>query len=354
MHDRNATNHRTCLAMLALCTALATSAFAAAPTATASYAVVSRWTLPGTGGWDCLTADPGRHRLFLSRGDRVEVVDTDSGKLIGTIAGTNGVHAIALAPELKLGYTTNGRSNSITVFDYDTLATVREVAVPGANPDLILYEPAGQHLFVFNGRSRNAVVFDAKTLVVQSTIALPGKPEFAADDAHGQLYVNIESEPGRLVRVNEKTFAVTADWPLPGCDNPSGLAFDTAHHRLFSSCDNAVLAITDSASGKAVGRVAIGKGPDGVAFDPAAGLIFVTAGEGHLDIIREETADRYAAAGSTATQAGARTLSYDPGTRRLYTVTANFAPAAAATAEVPRPRPQPLPDSFTVLVLAPH
>ena len=342
------------LALLMLCVALAPQIPAAEPSAATAYAVVERWTLPGSGGWDCLTADPERHRLFLTRGDRVEVVDTTTGKPVGTLTGTAGVHAVALAPALRRGFTSNGRTNTITVFDYDTLATIQDVAIPGENPDLMLYQPASQHLFVFNGRSHNAVVLDARSLSVLATVALPGKPEFAVDDGRGQLYVNIESDPGRLVRIDSVKFTVTANWALPGCDGPTGLALDTAHHRLFSSCDAGVLAITDAVNGKPVARAQIGKGPDGLAFDAARGLILVSAGDGVLNVIHEDTPDRYTTVGVVTTQAGARTLAFEPGSRRVYTVTAKFLPPAAPTAEIPRPRPQPVPDSFTVLVLAPH
>jgi len=334
--------------------ALAPQGHAAGVPDASTYAVTDRWTLPGSGGWDCLTVDPPRHRLFLSRGDRVEVVDTATGKLIGTLAGTAGVHAIALAPELGRGYTSNGRTNSITVFNYDTLERIQDVPVPGENPDLLLYLPASGHLLVLNGRSRTAVVLDARSLAVLATVPMPGKPEFAVDDGHGQVFVNIESDPGRLVRMSDSTYTVTANWELSGCNGPTGLAMDVAQHRLFSSCDDGVLAITDSSTGKPVARARIGGGPDGLAFDPARGLVLVSAGEGVLNVIHQDAPDRYTAVGAPATQAGARTLAIDPASRRVYTVTAKFAPAAAPTAEVPRPRPQPLPDSFTVLVLAPH
>jgi DNA-binding beta-propeller fold protein YncE len=341
-------------ALLVFCAISAQLVFAAKPASGSAYSVVERWTLAGVGGWDCLTADPARHRLFLSRGDRVEVVDTDNGKLIGTIAGTAGVHAIALAPGLKRGFTSNGRTNTITVFDYDTLATIQEVPVPGENPDLMLYQPANHHLFVLNGRSHDAVILDARSLAVLAKVALPGKPEFAADDGHGKIYINIESEPGRLVRLDAAKFAVTANWELPGCNGPTGLALDVAHRRLFSACDDGVLAITDAATGAPVAHAQIGKGPDGLAFDAARGLILVSAGDGVLNVIHEDAPDRYSAVGAPATQAGARTLAFEAESRRVYTVTAKFTPPAAPTAEVPRPRPQPVPDSFTVLVLAPN
>jgi DNA-binding beta-propeller fold protein YncE len=320
----------------------------------AQYAIVERWKLGGTGGWDYLTIDPPRQRLFVTRGDHVEVLDLGSGKVIGQIANTAGVHGAVLAPDLKRGYTSNGRANTVTEFDYDTLAVLREVPVPGANPDALLYEAATGRLFVFNGRSQDATVFDARTLAVVAQLPLPDKPEFAVADGQGHVYVNIESEPGQLVKIDAGKPAVLATWQLDGCARPTGLAIDRAHARLFSVCDGKVMAVTDAASGRAVARVAIDEGPDAAEFDAARGLVFSSNGAGTLTIVRAGTHDAYAVAATLTTQRGARTMALDPASGRLYLVTAEFGPAPAATPEQPRPRPQPLPDSFTVLVVAPR
>ena len=327
----------------------------AAPGATnPGYAVTERWQLGGAGGWDYLTMDAARQRLFITRGDHVEVIDSASGKPLGRIPNTEGVHGVALAPELKRGYTSNGRVNSITEFDYDTLAVLREVPVPGVNPDAILYEPAGRRLYTFNGRSSDVTVFDAGTLELAAKIPVPGKPEFAVDDGHGHVYVNIETAPGQLVRIDSARLVVDATWPLPGCDSPSGLAIDRMHARLFSVCDGNVMVITDGGDGHHVARVPIGAGSDAAAFDAAHGLAFSSNGEGTLTVVRQRSADRYQVLATVPTRKGARTLAIDPASRRIFLVTADFGRAPPATAAQPRPRPVPLPDTFTVLVVAPR
>jgi len=187
------------------------------------------------------------------------------------IPNAAGVHGIAFAAALKRGFTSNGRADTVSVFELDTLRVVREVPVSGKKPDAILYEPRQNHVITANGESANLSILDAATLQNVATVALPGPPEFMATDAAGMVYVNIETDPGKLVAVDGKSLAVKATWPLPGCSNPTGLAFDTVHHRLFSVCENQVMAVTDSVSGKQVARVVIGRGPDAVAFDSHLG-----------------------------------------------------------------------------------
>jgi YVTN family beta-propeller protein len=314
--------------------------------------VLERWKIGGAGGWDYLTAD-ATHRLFLSRGTQVDVVDTHTGKVLGTIANTQGVHGIALAPDLRRGFTSNGRANSVTAFDLDTLQTIQEAKVPAQNPDAILYEPMGKHVFTFDGRSKDVTVLDASTLAVVATIAVPDKPEFAQDDHAGHIYVNIESDPGQMVEIDSHKLTVMATWPLPGCNSPSGLAIDRRHHRLFSVCDGNVMAVTNGQTGAQVARVPIGKGPDAAAYDEKRALVFSSNGEGTLTVVHQDDADHYTVVDTVKTQAGARTMALGPD-GRVYLVTAEFGPAPAATAEQPRPRPTPLPDSFTVLVVASH
>jgi YVTN family beta-propeller protein len=341
---------------VAVLAATGVAPFVATPAAeVAQYAVVEHWKLGGAGGWDYVAVDAPRHRLFVTRGDRVDVVDTGSGRVTGSIAGTSGAHGVALAPDLKRGYVSNGRGDSVTEFDYDSLAVLRTVPVPGANPDAILYEPAGRHLYTFNGRSTDVTVFDAGTLAVVARIPMPGKPEFAQADGKGHVYVNIETEPGQMVRIDAAKLTVDATWPLPGCNSPTGLALDRAHGRLFSVCDDKVMAVTDAASGRQVARVAIGNGPDAAEFDAGYGLVFSSNGaDGTLSVVRQESPDEYRVVATVPTQKGARTMALDPSSRRLYLVTAEFGAAPSATAGEPRPRPPLIPDSFTVLVAAPR
>jgi YVTN family beta-propeller protein len=319
----------------------------------AKMQVIQRWKIGGGGGWDYLTVD-GRHRLFLSRGTQVDVVDTQSGTVIGTIPDTQGVHGIALAPDLHRGFTSNGRADSVTVFDLDTLKTLQEVKVPAHNPDCIVYDPTGKHVFTFDGRSKDVTVLDAMTLAVVATIPVPDKPEFAQDDDAGHIFVNIESEAGQMVVIDTHKLTVQSTWPLPGCSSPSGLAIDRRHHRLFSVCDGNVMAVTNGETGAQVAQVPIGKGPDAAAYDEKRGLVFSSNGEGTLTVVRQESADHYSVLDTVKTQAGARTLALDPASGRVYLVTAEFGPAPTPTTEQPHPRPVPIPDSFTVLVVGTH
>jgi YVTN family beta-propeller protein len=332
---------------------LAATVLAGGAQADSGMQLLQQWKIGGAGGWDYLTVDSA-HRLFLSRGTEVDVVDTQSGRVLGTIPNTQGVHGIALAPDLHRGFASNGRADSVTVFDLDSLKTIQEVKVPGHNPDAILYEPQGKHVFTFNGRSKDVTVLDAATLAVVATIAAPDKPEFAQDDHAGHIYVNIESDPGQMVVIDSRKLTVQSTWPLPGCNSPSGLAIDRTHHRLFSVCDGNIMAVTNAATGAQVAQVAIGKGPDAAAYDEKRGLVFSSNGEGTLTIVKQESADRYSVLDNVKTQAGARTMALDPANGRVYLVTAQFGPPPAATAEQPRPRPAPLPDSFTVLVVGSH
>jgi YVTN family beta-propeller protein len=331
----------------------ASAGLSAGAQADSGMQVLQRWKIGGAGGWDYLTVD-AKHRLFLSRGTQVDVVDTQSGKVLGTIPDTQGVHGIALAPDLHRGFTSNGRADSVTVFDLDTLKTIQEVKVPAHNPDCILYDPVGKHVFTFDGRSKDVTVLDAATLAVVATIPVPDKPEFAQDDHAGHIFVNIESDPGQMVVIDSRKLTVQSTWPLPGCNSPSGLAIDRAHHRLFSVCDGNVMAVTNGQSGAQVAQVPIGRGPDAAAYDEKRGLVFSSNGEGTLTVVRQASADHYSVLDTVKTQAGARTMALDPATGRVYLVTAEFGPAPAATPEQPHPRPTPLPDSFTVLVVGTH
>jgi YVTN family beta-propeller protein len=325
-----------------------------AATAEPSMEVVQRWKLAGAGGWDYLTLDAATHRLFISRATRVDVVDTQSGRVLGTIADTQGVHGIALAPDLHRGFTSNGKGDSITVFDLDSLRAIREVKIPAHNPDAILYEPSGKHVFTFNGKSKDVTVLDASTLAFVATIPVPDKPEFAVDDHSGQIFVNIESEPGQMVVIDSRKLVVKAIWPLAGCASPSGLAMDRVHRRLFSVCDDKVMAVTNADNGSSVARVPIGEGPDAAAFDDKRRLVLSSNGEGNLTAVREESPDVYRVLDTVKTQRGARTMALDPVGGKVYLVTADFTPAPAPTSEQPHPRPVAVPDTFTVLVVDIH
>jgi DNA-binding beta-propeller fold protein YncE len=313
------------------------------------YRVVATHKVGGDGGWDYLTTDSEARRLYISRGTHVMVLDADSGKSAGDIADTPGVHGIALAPELGKGFTSNGREGTVSVFDIKTLATSNKVKV-GENPDAILYDPATKRVFTFNGRSQDSTAIDAASGKVLGTIKLDGKPEFAASDAKGGVWVNIEDK-SELVAIDPSKLEVKAKWPLAPCTEPSGLSIDRKNRRLFVGCDNKMMAVVDADSGKVLATPAIGDGVDATAFDDATGLAFASCGEGVLTVVKEESPDKFSVAENVTTQRGARTLALDPKTHNVFVVTAQFGPRPAPTADNPHPRPPILPDSFVVLVV---
>ncbi len=324
---------------------LITSGLAAAP----GYHVAKTYALGGDGGWDALVVDPASRHLFISRATHVMVVDADSGKPVGDISDTPGVHAIALAPELERGFTSNGREGTVSIFDLSTLKTLGKVKA-GDNPDAIIYDPATKRVFAFNGRSHDVTAIDAEKGTVVGTIKLDGKPEFAVSDERGEVYVNIEDK-SELAAIDPHKLEVKALWPLAPCHEPSGLAMDGKNRRLFAGCDNKLMAVVDADSGKVVATLPIGEGVDGSAFDPATGLAFASCGEGVLTVIREDSPGKFSVAENVPTQKGARTIALDSKTHQVFLVTAKFGPPPAPTADQPRPRPPILPDTFVVLVV---
>ncbi len=328
-------------------TAIAPPASPASP----ASPTLTRYNLGGDGGWDYLSADAAGHRLFISRSDRVLVMDTRDGKLIGTIADTAGVHGIALAPELGKGYTSNGRADSVTEFDLATLKPTRTIAISGHNPDAILFDAASQRVFTFNGRSEDISVIDVHSAKVVATIPVNGKPEFAAADGKGRIFVNIE-DTAELTAIDAKTAKVTSTWKLPDCEEPTGLALDIQQQRLFSTCQNGHLVVTDAQSGKHIATVPIGKGPDAAAFDIERKLVLSSNGEdGTLTIIQQIDRDHYKVLSNTPTQKSARTMALDQTTHRIYLAAADFGPTPPATPEQAHPRAPLLPNSFSILVL---
>lgn len=312
------------------------------------YRVLRHLAVGGEGGWDYLTVDSPSHRLFASHSDRVDVVDLDGGKIVGTIANTQGVHGIALAPALRRGFVSAGRTSTVTIFDLDSLKTIAEVKTTGERPDAILFEPSTARVFTFNAGGKNATAIDAATGAVAGTLDLGGKPEFAVADGKGRVFVNIE-DTGEVVAFDAKALRVVARWPIAPCSEPSGLALDRAHARLFSVCDK-VMAVSDAASHRMIKTLTIGDGPDGAAFDAARSLAFSSNGaDGTLTIVREALPSRFEVAQTLPTQRGARTIALDERTHRLYLPTAQFGPPPPPTAERPHPRPSVVPGTFEIL-----
>jgi len=333
---------------LSLLLLLSLTAAPAFPASSPGYHVIKTWKLGGEGGWDYLTIDPDARRLYISRATKVVVIDADSGKSVGEIPDTPGVHGIALAPELGKGFVSNGRENTVSVFDLKTLKTTKKINV-GQGPDAILYDPATKRVFTFNGHGGDATAIDAEKETVVGTIPLGSKPEFAQTDDKGTIFVNMEDKNSLYV-LDPAKLTVKEKWSLPGCEGPTGLAIDRAHRRLFSGCDK-IMAITNADTGQQVVNPPVGDGVDATASDSETGLALAWAGEGKLTVVQSNGPDKYSVAEDVPTQPGARTMALDPKTHNLYLVTAQFGPRPAPTPQNPHGRPPILPDTFVVLVV---
>jgi len=321
---------------------------AAAAFAAEGYHVLTKVKIGGTGGWDYVNVDSNAHRLYATHGTSVDVVDLDGGKVVGSIPQLHGVHGVAIAADLNKGFISNGQSNSVTIFDLKTLAKSGEPAA-GMNPDSICYEPKTQRVFTFNGRSNDSTAINAKTGEPLSTFPVGGKPEFCAADGAGKLYVNLEDK-GAIAEIDAARPAVLRTASISPCEEPSGLAIDTKDGVLFSVCGNRMMAVTDIKGLKVIATPAIGAGPDAAGFDPGTGLAFSSNGDGTLTIVKN-TGGKWETVDTVQTERGARTMTVDPRTHRVYLLAAEYGPAPAAKAGEKKGRPPVLPDSFHVLVV---
>lgn len=338
------TLHRLALAVAAIAT------LAAVPAHGPGYHIVKSYPLGGEGGWDYLAYDSVGHRLFISRQDRVMVVDPETGRLLGEIPGFNRSHGIAFDYKTGHGFATSGGDSSVVMFDLKTLKVLgRTTAAPDA--DAILFDPATGNIFTFNGDSKSSSVIDGKSGKKVGTIDLGAGPEFGVSDAAGKVYVNLEEE-GEVAEIDAKTMKVTRKWPLGSCKGATGLAIDRAHHVLFSGCRTKVMAISDATAGKLITTLPIGAGVDATRYDAGSGNAFASTGDGTITVIHEDSPDKFSVAETDTTMRGARTMEIDGQTNRVFTVSAKFGPPPAeSTAQNPRRRPPMLPDSFTLLVL---
>jgi DNA-binding beta-propeller fold protein YncE len=318
--------------------------------AQAQYQVKQKYVLGGDGGWDYLTFDAAGKRLFISRGTHVMVVDPYKGAIVGDIPDTAGVHGIAIAQDLGKGFTSNGRDNTVTVFDLKTLKQTAKIKIDGENPDAILYDPSSKRIFTFNGRSKNATVIDAEKGTVVGNIPLDGKPEFGVADGKGGVFVNIEDK-SEITSIDAKKAVVIKSWPLAPCEEPSGLAMDQKHRRLFAGCSNKMMAIVNADTGKVVTTMPIGEGVDANGFDPETQLAFSSNGrDGNLTVVHEDSPDKFSVVENATTQKFARTMALDTTNHDVYEVTAEIEEAPPAK-EGERPRRTMKPGTFTLLVV---
>jgi hypothetical protein len=290
------------------------------------YHVIKTIPIGGDGGWDYVYVDSDARRIYVSRGTHVVVVDADTYAVVGDIPDTQGVHGIAVASDLGRGFTSNGRADSVTIFDLKTLKPMGTVKTDG-NPDAILYDSVTKRVFTFNGRGKNTTAINAADGSVAGTIPLNGKPEFAAADGKGTIYVNNE-DTSDLYHLDAQSLKELHHWPLAPCKSPSGLAMDVANRRLFSVCDEKVMAVVNADTGKVVATPAICEGPDAAGFDPSTGYAFASCGDGNLTVIHEDSPDKFTVVENVPTKRSARTMGLDLKTHNIFLPAADFdAPA---------------------------
>jgi DNA-binding beta-propeller fold protein YncE len=317
-----------------------------------AYALTDTLNLPGPTRWDCLTFDAPHHRLFITRGERVDVLDTQAKKVVGAISNLEGVHAVALAPEFNKGFVTEGKANRVTIFDLTTLKALTTVPT-GDKPDVAVYDEATRQVFVADGESGDLTVIDAASGALVGKVVLGGQPEFIAADGKGRLYVNLEDK-AQIAVVDAKALKTTAHYDLtPACTSPTGLAIDRAGARLFSVCASKAMMVVDAATGKIIDALPIGQHSDGAAFDPATGLAFSSNGDGTLTIVGAGEDGRYKVLQNVATKATARTMALDPVTHAVYLAAAETEGFEPATADRPEPRAHIKPDTFMILTVSP-
>lgn len=332
-------------ALTAIAVSVTSHSLSAAPAPGASgYRVIKTVPLGGEGGWDYVYVDSDARRVYISHGTHTVVMNADTYAVEGDIPDTQGVHGIAIAAELGRGFTSNGRTNDVTIFDLKTLKPIGKVATD-QNPDAIVYEPVSKRVFTFNGRGKNATAINAADGTVAGTIPLGGKPEFAAVDGKGTIYVNDE-DTSELHHLDAQNLKELHKWPLAPCKSPSGLAMDTKNRRLYAVCDDKVSVVVNADTGKVVATPEIGNGPDAAAFDPGTGDFFASCGEGVLTVIHEDSPDKFTVVENVPTKRSARTMGLDLKTHNIFMPAADFDPPAPGER-----RGKMKPDSFVIVVV---
>src|SRR5437660_8523109 len=313
------------------------------------YKVVGRYPIGSVGGFDYVAIDSSARRLYVSHATQVEVLDADSGKLVGTIPDTPGVHGAAIASDFKHGFTSNGRENKVSMFDSSTLALIKKIDV-GRGPDGIYYDDRTKRVFTNNHGSHDITAIDASSGEVVGTVAAKGDGEQAIIAKDGLIYVNSENT-NEVVVFDPKSLEVKKRFPIGVAKTPTGLAYDAKTNRLFIGCRNEPkMVVMDAATGKVINSFPIGGGVDYAAFDPGTRLIFFSCGDGTLSIYHEKSEDEFEDAGAVKTQPSAKTMAFDPKTKKIFLPAAEFQ-ETPATDPSQRPRRTVKPGTFTVLVV---
>ena len=309
--------------------------------------LVKKTVVGGQGGWDYLTVDSKARRLYVTHTDKVVVLDADSLTVVGEVLNGNGLHGVAIAEEFGHGFASNGRPSTVSMFDLKTLAVIKEIPT-AQKPDAILYDPASKHVFAMCGDGECATVIDPASGAVIDSIPLGGGPEFGVADGEGHVYVNIEDK-SELVAIDSRAGKVIKRWSIAPGEEPSGLAIDAQHRRLFSVCRNKLMIVSDAEAGKVITKLPIGSGVDGCAFDPGTQTAFSSNGEGTMTVVHEDSPESFVVVENAVTQRGARTVAVDPETHSVFTATASFGPMPTAATAGTRARPPILANTFVVL-----
>lgn len=316
--------------------------------AQSGYHVTQTFHIASMGGWDYPAIEQGSNHLYLSHASQVNILDKNTGDSLGIIPNTTGIHGIAFVPALGKGYTSNGRLNNVTVFDLKSFKVLRQIAT-GKNPDWIMYDAFSKKIITSNHSGGDITVIDPSTDQVVATIPLGGaKLETIVSNGAGKLYANAEDK-SEIVEIDILHYKPLNHWSLAPGEGPTGLAIDTKTNRLFAACDQ-LLVVMDASNGKIIDKLPTGEGTDGAAFDPATKLIFTSNGSGTVTVIKEISKDQYKVIDNIITKRGARTITLDEKTHKIYLPTADF--------ETPSPdapkntRPKMIPGSFQVLVLS--
>jgi len=320
------------------------SLFAAPAPGASGYKVIKTVPLGGEGGWDYVYVDSSARRVYISRGTHTVVMSADTYAVEGDIPDTQGVHGIAIASDLGRGFTSNGRTDNVTIFDLKTLKPIGTVKTD-ANPDAIAYDPVSKRVFTFNGRGKNTTAINAADGTVAGTLALGGKPEFAVADGKGSIFVNNE-DTSELIQIDSQKITETHRWPMAPCKSPSGLSMDTKNRRLYAVCDDKVSVVMNADTGKVVATPEIGNGPDAAAFDPATNDFFASCGEGVLTVVHEDSPDKFTVVENVPTKRSARTMGLDLKTHNIFMPAADFDPPAPGER-----RGKMKPDSFVIVVV---
>ena len=324
----------------------------AAVVAQEPYKFLNEIPIGGEGGWDIVTIDSAASRLYLSHATKIVVVDLNKNAVVGEITDTPGVHAFMPVPELQRGFSSNGKESKSSVVDLTTLKTLSKLDT-GQNPDAIAYELQRGEVYIFNHTGNSATVIDAKQAKIVATIPLGGSPEFAvADGSTGRVYCNIEDK-SEVAVIDAAKHEVVARWSVAPGTEPSGIALDAVHHRLFATCHNKMMAMLDTETGKVIATVPIGAGVDGCAFDDSTQLAFASCGEGTTTITKQETPDKLTVVQTLKTERGARTMAIDPKTHRIYLPSAQFQPPPSPSPGASPARPTIVPNTLKLLVYGP-